>query len=218
MTKRILLAITFLMLIGQLSYGQAIQLMGRNVLNGVAQGLALGAAGMAVADNDNLDPLRIGLGAGILYGVGVGVYDINSSNGKYLLVQGTFNNGTNTSIITLLDTAYGAAAGVILASATMLIANESLVDGLQYGAGIGAFAGFGFGLVDAFVLSERMPTESSVAALNYTANGFVAYRPSQNVSFGFVEPTVMNRLDFDSSTLQVRSAFGVHLLNMSFRF
>ena len=40
----------------------------------------------------------------------------------------------------------------------MLVANEPLVQGLQYGAGAGAIAGFGFGLFETFVLADRSTT------------------------------------------------------------
>ena len=72
-----------------------------------------------------------------------------------MIVSGTFNDGNNSTIIVLLDTFYGAAAGAVVATSVMLVANEPLVQGLQYGAGAGAIAGFGFGLFDTFVLADR---------------------------------------------------------------
>ena len=74
------------------------------------------------------------------------------------IVSGIFNDGRNSTIIVLLDTFYGAAAGAVVATSVMLVANEPLVQGLQYGAGAGAIAGFGFGLFDTFVLADRSTT------------------------------------------------------------
>ena len=97
----------------------------------------------------------MGLGLGTLYGLGVGAYDLLKTGGNPTVVSGIFNDGNNSTIIVLLDTFYGAAAGAVVATSVMLVANEPLVQGLQYGAGAGAIAGFGFGLFDTFVLANR---------------------------------------------------------------
>lgn len=135
---------------------QSIKILGGNTLNGAMTGTILGGATMALQNTNDFDALRVGLGAGTLYGIGVGVYDLSrTSTGEVYYVSGIFNDGDNTSIIVLLDTFYGAAAGAIVATAFNLIANEPVTESLQYGAGIGAWTGFGFGLIDGFILSQR---------------------------------------------------------------
>lgn len=137
---------------------QTINTLGENTLNGALTGTLLGGASMALTDDTDFYPLQIGLGLGTLYGLGVGAYDLLQTGGNSGIVSGIFNDGRNSTIIVLLDTFYGAAAGAVVATSVMLVANEPLVQGLQYGAGAGAIAGFGFGLFDTFVLADRSTT------------------------------------------------------------
>ena len=134
---------------------QTINTLGENTLNGALTGTLLGGASMALTNDTDFYPLQVGLGLGTLYGLGVGAYDILKTGGNPTVVSGIFNDGNNSTIIVLLDTFYGAAAGAVVATSVMLVANEPLVQGLQYGAGAGAIAGFGFGLFDTFVLANR---------------------------------------------------------------
>lgn len=135
---------------------QTIDLLGGNVLNGAVTGTFLGVGVMGLQNSDDFAPLRVGLGAGILGGAGIAVYDISTlPQGQQFFISGLFNDGNNSSIIILLDTMYGAAGGAVLGTAVMLIQNKPIVDGLQYGGSAGVWAGFGLGLIDAFLLSER---------------------------------------------------------------
>ncbi len=134
---------------------QTINTLGENTINGALTGTLLGGASMALTNDTDFYPLRVGLGLGTLYGLGVGAYDLLKTGGNPTVVSGIFNDGNNSTIIVLLDTFYGAAAGAVVATSVMLVANEPLVQGLQYGAGAGAIAGFGFGLFDTFVLADR---------------------------------------------------------------
>lgn len=137
---------------------QTINTLGENTLNGALTGTLLGGASMALTNDTDFYILQIGLGLGTLYGLGVGAYDLLQTGGNPGIVSGIFNDGRNSTIIVLLDTFYGAAAGAVVATSVMLVANEPLVQGLQYGAGAGAIAGFGFGLFDTFVLADRSTT------------------------------------------------------------
>ena len=134
---------------------QTINTLGENTLNGALTGTLLGGASMALTNDTDFYPLQVGLGLGTLYGLGIGAFDLLKTGGNPTIVSGIFNNGNNSTIIVLLDTFYGAAAGAVVATSVMLVANEPLVQGLQYGAGAGAIAGFGFGLFDTFVLANR---------------------------------------------------------------
>jgi hypothetical protein len=135
---------------------QSGELIGGNILNGAVTGTILGTATMGLQNSNHFAPLRVGLGAGILGGTGLAIYDVATlPQGQHFFISGTFNDGSNSTIIILLDTVYGAGVGAAIGSAIMLIGNKSIVKGLQYGGSAGAWAGFGFGLVDAFALAER---------------------------------------------------------------
>lgn len=198
-------------LIPGIATAQSIELLAGNTLNGAVNGVVMGASVMAVTNNPDFAPLRVGAGLGTLYGIGTGAFDISKSGGQKLLVTGSFNDGNNSSIIVLLDTFYGAAAGAVVATAVMLVADEPLVNGLQYGAGVGAWVGFGFGLFDAFVLSERITASNNVAAAttqSNSANGLVALNFDNGKSIGFLSPGFISTYNSDfnkdlTTTLQV---------------
>lgn len=137
-------------------HAQTQEILGGNLLNGAINGSILGAAAMGLQNSDDFSALRIGLGAGILYGVGMAAWDVTQRppNGE-LVVRGTFNQGKNSSVIILLDTMYGAAGGALIGMAGMLIADQPISEGLQYGSSAGAWGGFAFGLVDRFLLATR---------------------------------------------------------------
>lgn len=183
---------------------QTVELLAGNTLNGAVQGTILGGATMALTGSNDFAALRIGVGLGTLYGIGMGGYDITTSGGQEVLVSGLFNDANNSSIIVLLDTFYGAALGSIAVVAVALVANEPIVSGLQYGAGIGAWAGFGFGVFDTFVLAERTYAPVSMANINTKASGLIGMNFENNSSFGFLNPTLvrsskLSNTDFTSS-------------------
>ena len=219
--KSFLTLLLFLSLCTQKSEAQSytIEILGGNVLNGVLQGAALGGATMAITDDVDLAPIRVGVGMGILYGIGVGIYDVKAAKGQKLLVQGSFNNGHNTAIIVLLDTGYGAAAGGIIATAAMLVANEPLLDGLQYGVGVGAFAGFGFGIFDAFVLSSRGPAPVASLKSKTDVNGLITMsNASQNLQFGFISPALYDNFRITSTEILSQPQMGMNALNVKIHF
>lgn len=220
---RILTGLLFCLLISfsgnQSSNAQTIELLAGNTLNGTVNGTLLGGATMALNGSTNFDALRIGVGAGTLYGIGVGVYDITSTAGQQLIVSGLFNDGNNTSIIVLLDTFYGAAAGAIIASSIMLIAEEPIIDGLRYGAASGAWIGFGVGLVDAFVLAERMtPSSAYLQKPTNVANGLVGIQFNDKNSIGLVEPNFTTTYKINNSGLYREFKPSVNLINYTFNF
>lgn len=135
---------------------QSFELIGGNILNGALTGAILGTSTMGLQNSSDFAPFRIGLGSGILGGTGIAIYDVSTlPRGHEFFISGTFNDGSNTSIIILLDTVYGAAVGGAIGTAISLIGGKSFVKGVQYGTSAGAWAGFGFGLVDAFAIAER---------------------------------------------------------------
>lgn len=198
---------------------QTVQLLAGNALNGAMNGTLLGGASMAIANNDDFYPLQVGLGLGTLYGIGMGGYDITKGSGKEVLVSGLFNDGNNSSIIVLLDTFYGAAAGSIIVTSIMLVANEPLIDGLQYGAGIGAWAGFGFGIFDAFVLAKT--TTSPIANIyqpTNNASGLVGLDLENGSSLGFINPSIIQTIELTPTSFSRSFNPGVELVNFRFNF
>lgn len=208
-----------LSLSGALLKAQTIELLAGNTLNGAMNGTILGGASMAISNSDNFYHLQVGLGLGTLYGIGMAGYDIAKGEGNEVLVSGLFNDGNNSTIIVLLDTFYGAAAGAVVVTSIMLVANEPLLDGLQYGAGIGAWAGFGFGIFDTFVLAKR--TNSPLAGLNRTKNnasGIVGLDLENGASLGFINPSLVQTFELTQTNFGRSINPTVEFLNFKFKF
>lgn len=183
------LLITLLLSSYSSSKAQSAQLIGGNLLNGAVTGSILGVATMGLQNSNDFAPLRIGLGAGVIGGVGVAVYDISTvPQGQQFFISGLFNDGTNSSIIILLDTLYGASVGAALGSAIMLIGNQSILDGLQYGTSAGAWAGFGLGLVDSFILAEK---NSDFVADRFSNQSSLLHFEGKDQSLSFIQPDLI---------------------------
>ena len=199
---------------------QTIQVLAGNTLNGAMQGVILGGAYMGLNNSTEYqNPMRIGLGLGTLYGIGVAGYDLVNSKGSEFVVSGLFNDGANSSIIVLLDTFYGAATGSVITLAVMLVANEPVLDGLQYGASIGAYIGFGFGVFDTFVLAKRTYEPSPISfAPAQEASGLIGMKMDNGTSFGFVNPTLVQTLDINANSLTQNLNPAVELVNFRVNF
>ncbi|MBO6523561.1 MAG: hypothetical protein JJ971_07055 [Balneolaceae bacterium] len=221
--KNILLSLLFLFTLtatlSSYTKAQTVELLAGNSLNGAMNGVLLGGATMAVTNSDDFYPLQVGLGLGTLYGIGMGAHDIVQGGGKEILVSGLFNDGSNSSIIVLLDTFYGAAAGSIIVTSIMLVANEPLIDGLQYGAGIGAWIGFGFGVFDTFFLASRTSsTMASVYQPTNNASGLLGMDFDTGTSLGFMNPTLFSSIELNQTTFSKSINPGVELLNVRVNF
>lgn len=196
---------------------QTIELLAGNTLNGAMNGVLLGGATMALQNSDQFGPVRVGLGAGTLYGIGMGVRDIyQTEKGQQFYISGTFNDGTNTSILVLLDTIYGAAGGAIIASSFSLIMQDPLTDALQYGSGVGAWVGFGFGLFDAFVLAEGPNyAQSGVSLPQNNVGGLVTYsNASQSVKVGMIRPEIISQKKITQKTVQTTYNTSLKILQL----
>lgn len=195
---------------------QTKELLGGNVLNGAITGTMLGAATMGLQNSNDFTPLRIGIGAGILSGAGIAAYDmLTLPRGQQFYISGIFNDGRNSSIIILLDTIYGAAGGAILGSAVMLIANEPIVDGLQYGSGVGAWAGFGLGLLDSFFIAER--NKDFVSQKLLKRNSLIEFDMA-NMQLGMMSPSLVSYKDISGSTLSIETNLALNILSFKARF
>ncbi|WP_018128023.1 hypothetical protein [Balneola vulgaris] len=197
---------------------QTVELLAGNTLNGAVQGTLLGGATMAITNDQDFAALRVGVGLGTLYGVGMGAVDISSGGGQELLVSGLFNDGNNSSIIVLLDTFYGAALGSIVVTAVTLVANEPITTGLQYGAGIGAWVGFGFGIFDTFVLSERVYAPVAIAQSSNNASGLIGVNFNNETSFGFFNPTLVQTKSFSNSDFTSSIKPALEMVNFRVNF
>lgn len=181
---------------------QSIELLGSSTLNGAMNGVLLGGATMALQNSNNYRPVEVGLGAGTLYGIGMGANDMSQiSKGEQFYISGTFNDGTNRSILVLLDTIYGAVGGMLVGSSVTLILQERIEKGLQYGAGAGAWLGMGFGLIDAFVLAEK-PANLQAANISLpqkSVNGLLTYsNADQSIQVGMVNPEFIKQKQLSS--------------------
>lgn len=200
---------------------QTIKLLAGNTLNGAVTGVGLGGAVMGLQNSDDFAPVRVGLGAGTLFGVGVGFYDVSQvAKGEQFYISGTFNDGTNTSIIVLLDTFYGAAAGAVVASSITLIANKPIVDALQYGASAGAWVGFGFGLIDAFALAKGPGDYTAgTAGANNNTQGIINYSSKKNkLGVGLVNPSLTSFTTLQSNEIANKTTLNLELVNLSLNF
>lgn len=200
----------------QTAEAQTIDLLGGNVLNGAVTGTFLGAGVMGLQNNSDFAPLRVGLGAGILGGAGIAVYDISTlPQGQQFFISGLFNDGNNSSIIILLDTMYGAAGGAVLGTAVMLIQNKPIVEGLQYGGSAGVWAGFGMGLIDAFLLSERNSDFTANALLNRSS--LVEFETG-SVDVGIGKPTLYRTFSSGNNSFGFQYNPGVKVLSIGGSF
>lgn len=218
--RKLLLSILIVLTIHLVSFNksnaQSLELVGGNMLNGAITGSALGVATMGLTNSSNFAPLRVGLGAGILGGTGMALYDISTlPQGQTFFISGVFNDGNNSSIIILLDTLYGSVAGVAVGSAIALISNNSIMDGLQYGASAGAWFGFGFGIVDAFFIAER---NSDFVSDRLTNRNSVIDIRGENSSIKMIQPNLIGITDLSGGVLQYRLEPTVNLFTYSRQF
>ncbi|TVQ00419.1 MAG: hypothetical protein EA359_15865 [Balneolaceae bacterium] len=196
-------------------HAQGSELIGGNLLNGAILGSSLAIATMGLNNDWNSRTFQIGLGAGILAGTGLAIYDVATlPQGQQFFISGVFNDGRNSSIIILLDTAYGAALGSAVGAAFSLIGNTSFVKGIQYGASAGAWTGFGFGLIDCFGIAER--NRDFMSDL-FNRNAIFEYN-SKSMSIHFLEPGLFayHNLSGNTLSIDVEPALNIVSLKKSF--
>lgn len=172
---------------------------------GTVTGASLGGAVMLLNNSTDLEPLRIGVGAGTLFGLGVGIYDaftIPADDDYYF--DGMFASGRYRGTVILLDTFYGAGTGALVGTAISLIGGTSVLEGLRIGSGTGAFVGFGFGLFDAFVIGRPVAFDDFYEdyTVNSTASpsGVISMNVSSASTISFIEPDLITYHDFSTST------------------
>jgi hypothetical protein len=200
----------------QHSKAQKAKLIGSNALNGALTGAALGTSIMFMNDNADYSALRIGVGLGILGGSGAAVYDImNLSSGQQPFIDGIFLDASNSSYIILFDTIYGAGFGAAIGSAAVVIGNRPIVKGLRYGAGIGAWVGFGFGLFDSFVYADRTSVLTSNRLLN--SNSIFSLE-RESTTINVFQPDLISYQNLSGNTLSIDAEPILNVLSLQKRF
>ena len=221
MKKNFFLFLSSLLLLASLltekTKAQTIELLGGNLLNGTVTGSFLGAATMGLRNSSDFDPLRIGLGAGIIGGAGIAIYDVATlPKGQQFFISGTFNDGNNTSIILLLDTFYGAAGGAAIGTAVILLSGDAFSDGIRIGSGVGAWTGFAFGIADAFFLSERNRDLTSSKILNRNS---VFSAKNKKTEFELLKPQLISTPELTKQgdlTSKISPALGILSFRLDF--
>lgn len=194
--KKLFLLVLTIFVYATTSYAQGFKLIGMNTLAGAVTGSILGGSTMLIAnDFESYRPLSIGFGTGTIVGLGLGIYDMTSNPSGY---SGIFNSSETSGQLILTDTFYGTLTGALVGFAVTLISENKLVDGLRVGAGIGAWAGLGFGIIDTFILNKMGSGGGSgygLSAIDFNhVNGLVQYEGSLiNAGFfsadSFVHPS-----------------------------
>lgn len=203
------------------SEAQALRVVASNTFAGAATGAMLGGAQMALNNDDDTMPLRYGVGIGTLAGMAVGVYDTGREADAIL--YGTFRSTRYTGTIIMMDTFLGSATGAVVGMAVALLRQDEIVKGVQYGAGAGAWAGFGFGLIDGFFLREYERERGYVSSYsqspgNDPANGLLRLQTNSNLSIGFINPSLYSYPEIQNEQLTLKNSWGLELTNISISF
>ena len=212
-----LLAILILVISHGVGAGQSLKILAGSAFNGAVTGSMLGGATMAIQDDLNWNNVEFGVGGGIIGGVGLGIYDVTRiQTGNSYYISGTFNDGESTSVIVLLDTFYGAATGALIGSAVMLMKDQYIVDGLQYGSGIGAWAGFGYGLIDGLLVSN-LNSGGYGGGYSSDASGMINMQYSTDHAgewnVGLLSPGLISQPDISKGSLGTKSNLTLDVLN-----
>lgn len=189
---------------------QGLQTLAGSTLVGSANGALLGIGTMALANTSHTGAVRVGIGTGTLYGLGIGAYDITAREiGMGYRVEGMFNSANYSAMIVLLDTFYGGVTGAIVGTALQLMADKPLIDGIQYGSGVGLWGGFVFGLADVFLFSDPIPSFGAAP---------LQAQPNQRVSVLLMQPTLMAAPTLQNGNTTVRWEPAVDVARVTIRF
>jgi hypothetical protein len=200
--------------------GQVLRVAAGNTLIGTANGALLGLSYMGLANDANLAPVRFGIGAGTLYGMGVGFSDaIQYDRMGFYSVEGMFNTAEYTTQIVLFDSFYGGVTGAVLGMALGLMANAHVGEYMRYGASTGVFLGFGFGLFDAFYFGreQHLNFNETGANLNYqTVQGLLIVNgmPS-DIRVGLISTQIIDSRKFgQDGTFSSIPEIGLRLIHV----
>lgn len=199
------------------SQAQALKVTAGNTLIGTTNGALIGFSVMGLTKDPDFTPVRIGVGAGTIFGLGVGVYDVSKMDDfGFYQVEGLFNSTDYTGLIILYDTFYGGVTGSVLGMAVSLMSNDPIIDGIRIGGSLGIMGGFLFGLVDAFYFSDSTGTFASASTTNSNVAGLVQLS-GNNFSVGLLHPTVYSAQNYDRNIGATINTFELGLQVADFR-
>ncbi|HKI45378.1 MAG TPA: hypothetical protein VKA08_08625 [Balneolales bacterium] len=212
----LLLFISFTIPLAQCQ-AQALKVVLSDTFIGTFNGALLGGGTMLLRNNSkDLGPMRFGVGFGTLYGLGIGFYDLSKirSNTHYE-VNGVLNSAGNSATLILTDTFYGGATGTLVGMAVSLMANSKVTEGLRYGAGIGVWSGFAFGVVDALVISKsKYQSKFGHYRLSDATPGIIKVQTGSNVGLSFLNPDVIQVKSIRNQVPVSQYKFAMNVVNV----
>lgn len=212
------LLLSFSLLFPSISQAQVLRVLASDTFIGTFNGALLGAGTMALGNSGNVAPLRYGVGFGTLYGLSMGAVDVSSiKTGNPYMRESTLNTTGTSAQIVLMDTFYGGAAGVVVGFAISLIANQPIAKGLQYGSGAGVWAGFGFGVMDAFYLSKPASSPSSLNIHSSGRSGILTIGNAKT-SVSFIQPVTILTTEPTSHGLERKIHAGLQVADLRISF
>lgn len=212
------LLLSLSLLFPSISQAQVLKVLASDTFIGIFNGALLGAGTMALSNNGDAAPLRYGVGFGTLYGLSMGAVDVSSiKTGKSYTRESTLNTTGTSAQIILMDTFYGGAAGVVVGFAISLIANQPIAKGLQYGSASGVWAGFGFGVMDAFYLSKPTSTPTSSNMQSSGHSGLLTIGNAKT-SVSFIQPVTILTTEPTSHGLERKLHAGLQVADLRISF
>ena len=200
---------------------QALKITAGNTAIGALNGALLGLGGMGITnDSENLVPLRVGVGLGTIYGLGVGIYDVyqNESAVGNPSNFGVLHSSEYLTMITLFDTMYGGATGAVVGMAVSLISGTSIKKGFTQGGSVGIFGGFIFGLADAFYLSKNRTGGFEDSDYTTSSDGFVTLSVNPNFKISFIQPQLLNQPVLDQGIFKQKTTTTLQVAHFKYRF
>jgi hypothetical protein len=202
--KRILLAVTLLFTLSSGAFAQAMKVTAANTGLGALNGALLGLGAMGLSGNtEDLTPLRVGVGFGTLYGLGMGIYDVTSHtiNGVTSTKYGMLHSSEYSAMIPMFDTVYGGATGAVVGMAVSLINGTSIRKGFVNGGSVGLFGGFLFGITDVLYFSQTRTNSLFEPGSSGSNDGFVT------MTFGEQSALSFGKLDYTIAPVMVSGNF-----------
>lgn len=191
--KRLTLTLVLLLTLSSGAFAQAMKVTAANTGLGALNGALLGLGAMGLSGNtDDLTPLRVGIGFGTLYGLGMGIYDVTAHtfNGVTDTKYGMLHSSEYSAMIPMFDTVYGGATGAVVGMAISLINGTSIRKGFVNGGSVGLFSGFLFGITDVLYFSQTRTNSLFEPGSSGRNDGFVA------INFGTESTLSLGKLDY----------------------
>jgi hypothetical protein len=202
--KRILLTAVLLLSLSSGAFAQAMKVTAANTGLGALNGALLGLGAMGLSGNsDDLTPLRVGVGFGTLYGLGMGIYDatVHTNNGITNIKYGMLHSSEYSAMIPMFDTVYGGATGAVVGMAISLINGTSIRKGFVNGGSVGLFGGFLFGITDVLYFSQTRTNSLFEPGSSGGNDGFVT------LTFGEQSTLSFGKLDYTNAPVLVSGKF-----------